>query len=131
MKPFAQSNACRSRLHCITCRDREGGRAWRVNVGRSFSLPVDAPDFDCPYGVPWGVSTAPEPEKPPETIPREKWPMAVRVVARMAKDGERGVGDTLARLIVGGEQFKRLMKRVGVDCGCAARQSHLNALYPY
>lgn len=64
-------------------------------------------------------------------MPREKWPLAVRVVARLAQPGENGVGDTLARLIVGGEKFKRLMKRVGVDCGCAVRQRHLNALYGY
>ena len=46
---------CRTRLHCPTCRDLEGGRAWRESLGKAFKLPEDAPDFECPHGIEWGV----------------------------------------------------------------------------
>jgi hypothetical protein len=52
-----QSNTCKGRAHCGTCRNREGGRAWRESLGVAFILPAGAPDFPCPYGVPWGAVT--------------------------------------------------------------------------
>jgi hypothetical protein len=32
---------------------------------------------------------------------------------------------------MGGDQFKWVMKRLGVDCGCGSRQEWLNRVYPY
>jgi hypothetical protein len=126
---------CASRAHCPTCRNKDGGRAWRESLAQAFIVPGDAPDFTCPYGLEWGanpesIDTSPQPIQP---VPRDQWPLAVRVVARLKRDGEPGIGTTLARLIagVGGEQYKRLMKRIGIDCGCAARQAMLDATYPY
>jgi hypothetical protein len=88
---------------------------------------------ECPLGKfdPSYVHPPTPKPKPPDPVPRDQWPLAVRVVARFKQDGEQGIGDTLARLIVGGDEFKALMEAIGVDCGCSARQAHLNALYPY
>lgn len=66
MTAFADSAACLSRAHCVTCRDRDGGRSWRVSLGRAFTLPQLTIDFDCPYGVPWGI---PAPPRPPAAPP--------------------------------------------------------------
>lgn len=47
---------CLSRIctghHCQTCRDLDGGRAWRASLARSFN--VSGLDFACPFGNPWG-----------------------------------------------------------------------------
>lgn len=51
---IALSNLCENVGHCRTCRDREGGGAWRVSLGKVFGLPTGAPDFECPRGKPWG-----------------------------------------------------------------------------
>lgn len=72
----------------------------------------------------------------PCTQPRQAiadWPKMARVMARLRAPSERGVGDTLARLFgkVGGDRFKTLAKRLGIDCGCDNRQALLNAAYPY
>lgn len=62
MKPWGTSAACRSRRHCRTCRDRDGGRAWRAALAATFALPPGAPDFDCPHGIPWDGAAAPAAE---------------------------------------------------------------------
>lgn len=52
----------------------------------------------------------------------------------MAAPEDRGVGDTIARVIgpMGGDAFKRWYKRItGEDCGCGDRQAWLNQRYPY
>lgn len=54
MNIFIDDDSCKSNIHCVTCRDKEGGRAFRESLGRMFILPVDAPDFVCPYGKDWG-----------------------------------------------------------------------------
>lgn len=76
-------------------------------------------------------------EAPP--LPRGEWPRVVKLIARRALPGERGVGDTLARLFDApkfkgrgaGELFKAYTKKHGIDCGCGQRQDWLNARYPY
>jgi hypothetical protein len=79
-----------------------------------------------------GIAPARPAARRTQAVPRDQWPLAVRVIARLAKPDERGIGQTLTRLIgmAGGEQYKRLMKRIGVDCGCAARAANLDAMYP-
>lgn len=54
-------NPCPLMAHCTTCRDLEGGRAWRQSLATAFELPPGAPDFQCPHDRPWGyVPTAEE-----------------------------------------------------------------------
>jgi len=61
------------------------------------------------------------------------WPIWATAVKAMADESDGGVGDTLRRLFakVGGEEFKRTAKLLGVPCGCAARQTEYNLRYPY
>lgn len=54
MKIFIDDFTCLSKVHCQTCRDKGGGREFRIGLGNAFSLPNDAPDFECPHGRPWG-----------------------------------------------------------------------------
>lgn len=61
MRNFFKTYACRSFAHCSTCRDLEGGRAWRQSIATACSVPNDAPDFVCPRGLPWGFTTHTEP----------------------------------------------------------------------
>ena len=65
---------------------------------------------------------------------RNLWPMAVVAVARLRKEGDIGLGDTIVHLIgdKNSDRFKRLFhKIVGRTCGCADRQRWLNARFPY
>lgn len=67
---FTDSGSCQSRVHCATCRDREGGRAWRESLACCYTMPEGSPDFPCPHGGDW--------EKPPP---------------------DRGLGDKLAKVL--------------------------------
>lgn len=58
-KRFIKSAPCKSRAHCQTCRDREGGRQWRLAISEHYQLPGGEVDFECPYGIAW------EDAKPP------------------------------------------------------------------
>jgi hypothetical protein len=62
-----------------------------------------------------------------------EWPSLVQKIAKRKNPNDRGVGDTLERLFaqVGGRVFKRVMERLGVDCGCGDRQTWLNENYAY
>jgi hypothetical protein len=90
---------------------------------------------DCPKGFHVNA-TEPEHEEPAPAIavPREQWPFAARVIAKLATAEDKGVGDTIARVIdpLGGKLFKRWYKRItGHDCGCEDAQARLNMAYPY
>jgi hypothetical protein len=65
-------------------------------------------------------------------VPREKWPLAVKAIARLAMDQDAGIGDTIHRLMgSGGEIFERMFKQIaGRDCGCQNRRAILNRMYP-
>ena len=39
-------------MHCETCRDLEGGRAWRQDKMKRYGAPEV--DWPCPKGKPWG-----------------------------------------------------------------------------
>jgi len=61
------------------------------------------------------------------------WPIAMIPIKLMAKPGDRGAGDIIARIIgpLGGEAFKAWYKKIfGRECGCNARQDAWNAIYP-
>ena len=53
---FKDSLICTSFDHCKTCRDREGGKEWRLSNVKLFEVPGNTVDFQCPYGVPWNMS---------------------------------------------------------------------------
>ena len=61
-------------------------------------------------------------------------PLWVRALAKRRQPGERGVGDTLARILagVGAARAAKVYERlVGRTCGCADRQEWLNRRWPY
>jgi hypothetical protein len=70
MKVFSETPTCKSGLHCQTCRDRDGGRALRIQWGQHFIMPAGGEQFACPHGKDWGY-------QPPS----------------------RGLGDTVAKVI--------------------------------
>lgn len=65
---------------------------------------------------------------------RGKWPALAKLIACFRKDGDRGVGDTLARnlAIIGAKSMAAAYTKItGINCGCADRQGKLNARFPY
>lgn len=61
------------------------------------------------------------------------WPVALLPLKLMAKKGDQGAGDIIARVIgpIGGSAFKAWYKLIfGKDCGCGERQDLLNARWP-
>ena len=74
-------------------------------------------------------------DKPPVAlnIKPEKWPAILLPLRLMAKEGDRGAGDIIARVVgpIGGEAFKAWYKvTFGKECGCGRRQEVLNARWP-
>lgn len=82
---FTESKACTSNRHCRTCRDRDGGRAFRAGLAAAFTLPPDAPDFACPVDKPWGYDEPPPVPVLPARVPRP--PDPERKSKRLAKLG--------------------------------------------
>lgn len=77
-----------------------------------------------------------KPKQPPKLIsmiPRHAWPMWAKTLARFARPTDYGVGDTAERVFakLGGEQFKALIGKVGLSCGCTARRDDWNVKYVY
>jgi hypothetical protein len=67
-------------------------------------------------------------------ISHDQWSWVVRIIERLRIESDKGVGDTLERLIkpLGGDTFKRwYMKIMKEDCGCNIRKTHLNLKFPY
>lgn len=50
---FEDTEACRSRNFCATCRDLMGGRAFRQKVRQAHGVPGNHVDWECPHGLPW------------------------------------------------------------------------------
>ena len=48
MKDFHNTIHCTSRVHCRMCRNKEGGRNWRMSLSQKTA------DFGCPHGYSWG-----------------------------------------------------------------------------
>lgn len=60
----------------------------------------------------------------------------VSMVMRYRVEGEKGVGDTVERLIntIGSrplKRFKASLEKLGINCGCQNRKEWLNKRYPY
>ena len=71
------------------------------------------------------------PQSPVQPVPRDKWPIGVKLIAEARNSGDTGVGDIVARKLgKTGEAFKAFMKSIGIDCGCQQRQEWLNQRYP-
>lgn len=59
------------------------------------------------------------------------WPLILRPMRLLAKDGDKGLGDIVARTIPKGDAFKKWFKEhFGFDCGCDQRTAWLNSHYP-
>jgi hypothetical protein len=108
-------------------------------MGKRFI--IDVRDFECPFGKQWTTPASTPPPPPKSTAP---WPLAVKLIAKMRKPDDVGVGDTLARVfnvipvyrdMGAGDAFKTLMATIGVGCGCgdslSGRQGKLNERFPY
>ena len=59
MIDLKSSIICTSRLNCKDCRNKEGGRYWRLTLAQVYRLPEDKVDFECPHGKPWGYAELP------------------------------------------------------------------------
>jgi hypothetical protein len=68
-----------------------------------------------------------------EPKPPAHRPLLIQGISRQRIPSDTGVGDTVERILakMGGSQFKWVMARLGVDCGCGSRQEWLNRVYPY
>jgi hypothetical protein len=62
MKPWTESQACRSRVACRRCRDPRA-TAWRRSLATAYALPSDNVNFACPHGLPWSAPAAPDHEQ--------------------------------------------------------------------
>jgi hypothetical protein len=94
-----------------------------VNNGACIDLPdgfvPDTPELRCSQSLP---------------APTRRRSCLFRLVRRLARDGDRGLGDIVARAlaVVGGDAFKRTFKRIaGRPCGCESRQEALNRAFPF
>lgn len=69
---------------------------------------------------------------PAVAIPPEKWPKVIQYLARKAIPSDTGVGDVVQRMAarIGGEVFKQIMAKLGINCGCTDRQKWLNERFP-
>lgn len=83
----------------------------------------------CPLGKFSGEPIKPDPILP---VPRDEWPAWVNFVAKLATEGDGGVGDTIHRQLgIVGEAFKETLTALGVPCGCDKRRAEWNAKFPY
>lgn len=75
----------------------------------------------------------PKPVKELLPVAEPDWPAWAKIVARNQQPQDIGVGDTAQRLLatLGGEAFKKMLKRACLPCGCDVRQFEWNVLYPY
>ena len=110
MTTFGESVACRSRLHCETCRAlTPEGEGWRRSVAAAFDL-ESGPGFACPIGRRWGWRPA---------WYRRVW----RYWRRVWAPRSRGLGDTISKLT----------SSVGIPpcAGCKQRGEAANERVPY
>lgn len=110
------------RRHHLEQRCRERGATWEqvqpcvvTEDGDTITVDVDHPTY-------------------PSKTNQRYWPRLARLVAKLRKDGERGVGDTLARVFrrIGAKSMADAYTLLtGQPCGCADRQRKLNERWPY
>jgi hypothetical protein len=69
----------------------------------------------------------------PVRLPKPDWPVIVRPMKRFAKEGDKGLGDIVERVIgpVGGHAYKIWYQATfGEPCGCEKRIDRLNERFP-
>lgn len=70
---------------------------------------------------------------PKRGVRSPKWPFVLEPLKLLAKDGDKGLGDIVERVIgkVGGEEYKKWYAKIfGRPCSCNERRDSLNADYP-
>jgi len=70
----------------------------------------------------------------PKPMPRDEWPLHIRLLVLVAKPEDKGIGDVIARVVgpIGGDAFKVWYEKAfGKSCGCSERQETLNQTYPF
>jgi hypothetical protein len=79
------------------------------------------------------VTTSKPAAAPTAAVPADQWPKLVQVVAGYRAIEDKGAGDTLKRIATkaGAAWLVAMLKKTGVDCGCAGRQRRMNERYPY
>jgi hypothetical protein len=87
----------------------------------------------CPLGLYTKEAIESSKAHQPKPKPYNEWPRFQKWIARRRIDGELNTAETARRLAakVGGERFKRIAKRFGVDCGCDKRYARWSIEYPY
>lgn len=91
--------------------------------------PIALSSGRCPVGN-WDHSTPDDPKKTLDiSVPRTEWPPTALDAETKRADGDKGVGDTLARL--GDPVSKMAMIALTPSTKCADRVAKANALYPY
>jgi hypothetical protein len=143
---------CATRKQCPACRDPQ--RSAKLHARRE----AQGNPVVCPLALPMGagaeqIAAAIEAERKakivqvqvkrvprptaglPATVPvpREKWPWPLRILARLAIPGEKGLGDTVHRqLTIGGaDVIGWTLAALRIPCGCSDRQKWLNERFPY
>ena len=87
----------------------------------------------CPWREPFPGSNAIPPQTTITFTARAEWPLAAKMLAALARPGDQGLGDIVARLaqLAGAQSLAEWYKYLtGRDCGCSARQSRLNTMFP-
>ena len=102
---FIQTPHCLREAHCGTCRDLEGGRAWRQGLAKRFK--VEGVDWPCPRGYDWGHK--PQPREPKAVKPEPAF-VVERRAACLACDEDEGACP-----------LKRLLKEGRICCAFQAR----------
>ena len=80
---FIVTPYCLAEAFCGTCRNLEGGRAWREGIAKRFK--VESEDWPCPRGYDWGHK--PQPREPKATKPEPAF-VVERRAACLACDEE-------------------------------------------
>jgi hypothetical protein len=113
------------------------GRLWEIwqcaETGRCLYIDVITAKQ---YQLLWkaGVGKMATAEVTSVVVPRGKWPLIAKIIAKMRSEEDTGIGDAIARHLArfGAEGMKRVYKRLtGSDCGCGNRQAALNQRFPY
>lgn len=67
-----------------------------------------------------------------QPLPFDQWPKWATALAKFKFPEDRGVGDTIKRMLgMFGKAFEATMRLAGAPCRCAERQAEFNARFPY
>lgn len=64
-------------------------------------------------------------------VDRRNWPLVLKPMRLLSREGDKGLGDIVERNIPKGDGFKAWFKTTfGFSCGCDERKNWLNQNYP-